>query len=168
MPRESGPDEYPNFPMHPEAPLIPPNPDMTLENLYKAVTLMIDYMKRVEVFHARLVPFVGDFQRLDGLQNAQAGIQDLIEQRTDMLAGDITVLKVQEEELENWLKSNREDVQKFENEQTRHEDLISIDDGRIKSLEAEIANIKQKLSVIEFHVRRENFGTIQLEEPTEE
>ncbi len=47
-------------------------------------------------------------------------------------------------------------------------ELIAIDDGRIKSLEAEIANIKQRLSVIEFHVRRENFGTIQLEEPTEE
>ncbi len=63
MPRESGPDEYPNFPEPPEAPLIPPNPNKTVDNLYDATVLMISYMKRVEVFLARLHPFVGCYVR---------------------------------------------------------------------------------------------------------
>jgi hypothetical protein len=168
--RKSGPDEYPNFPSPPEQPELPMNINPELDNILKAYQLMNSYMRQVNTFLARLGPFVGDFQRLDGLAAAQAGLQELIEQGADMLARDMVALRaelimlksnidIHDHDLEGELNAVSRDIVRLDNayvtlnaEVETQKDLISIDDGRIKSLEAEIANISEWISEHEMYV----------------
>ncbi len=94
--RTSDPDEYPNFP---DAPDLPDMPSFTMmDNVEPAEMLelikkCVSYMKQVHNFIGRLTAFVGEFKRMDGLQEQVGGLGTLIESRSDVLAGDISNVK---------------------------------------------------------------------------